>query len=191
MILRILLSAATVSVAAHSAAAADMTAEQQAFYDGTVVPIVTDPMVIEAILAHNAVTADYSADDIAEFDRQWAAQVGRSESPLVDSVLDTPVSDLLRETVSEAQGIITELFVMDAQGLNVAASSATSDYWQGDEAKHAETYGAGAGAFHVSEVEFDESSQVYAMQISFTVVDPATDAPIGAITVGVNAAALE
>ena len=79
---------------------------------------------------------------------------------------------------------------MDAQGLNVAASGLTSDYWQGDEAKFTETYGKGAGAVHFGEVEFDESSQTYQAQISVTVTDPATGQPIGAITVGVDAAHL-
>ena len=49
---------------------------------------------------------------------------------------------------------------------------------------------AGAGATHLSEVEFDESTQTYQGQISVTVTDPATGTPIGALTVGVDAEAL-
>ena len=37
------------------------------------------------------------------------------------------------------------------------------------------------------EVELDESTQTYQAQLSFTLVDPATGAAIGAVTVGVNA----
>ena len=72
--------------------------------------------------------------------------------------------------MEETGGAITEVFVMDAQGLNVAASGPTSDYWQGDEAKFQETYLKGAEAIHVSEVEFDESSQTYSVQVSVTSV---------------------
>ena len=43
---------------------------------------------------------------------------------------------------------------------------------------------------HLSEIEFDESSQTYQGQISIPVVDPATGALIGAMTIGVNAEAL-
>ena len=79
---------------------------------------------------------------------------------------------------------------MDAQGLNVAASSVTSDYWQGDEAKHQETYGKGAGAVHFSAIEFDESSQMYQAQISISLSDPDSGAVIGAMTIGVDADSL-
>ena len=79
---------------------------------------------------------------------------------------------------------------MDAQGLNVAASDMTSDYWQGDEAKHSETYGAGPDGFHISEIEFDDSTQRYQAQVSFTLIDPATGSAIGAVTVGVDAESL-
>lgn len=79
---------------------------------------------------------------------------------------------------------------MDARGLNVAASDVTSDYWQGDEAKFSETFPNGAGASHISEVEYDESTQTYQAQISFPIVDPVSNEVVGAATVGVNADAL-
>jgi hypothetical protein len=73
---------------------------------------------------------------------------------------------------------------MDASGLTVAMSDPTSDYWQGDEAKWRETYPAGAGAVHVSEVDLDQSTQTYQSQVSLTVVDAGE--PVGAVTFGVN-----
>jgi len=63
----------------------------------------------------------------------------------------------------------------------------TSDYWQGDEAKFTQTYAVGSDAVHFSDIDFDESSQSYQAQISFTIIDPASGAPIGAMTVGVLA----
>jgi hypothetical protein len=77
--------------------------------------------------------------------------------------------------------------MMDARGLNVAASSVTSDYWQGDEEKFTATYPLGPDAVHISEVEFDESTQTFQAQVSLPVTDPATGAVIGAITIGVAA----
>ena len=71
-----------------------------------------------------------------------------------------------------------------ARGLNVAASAVTSDYWQGDEAKWQETFLAGPGASHVSEIEEDESTQTFQVQVSLPVVDGGS--PIGAITLGVD-----
>ena len=85
--------------------------------------------------------------------------------------------------------MIAEVFIMDAQGLNVAASAVTSDYWQGDEAKFQQTYGVGPDAVHISEVELDESTQTYQAQVSLSLTDPATGALIGAVTFGLNAQA--
>ena len=79
---------------------------------------------------------------------------------------------------------------MDALGLNVAASAATSDYWQGDEAKWQETFGNGSGEIHISEVEFDDSTGSYQSQVSLPIRDPDTNELIGAITFGVNVQSL-
>jgi hypothetical protein len=102
-------------------------------------------------------------------------------------VLDHAASAVLRDWVAASDGAITEVFVMDAMGLNVAASAVTSDYWQGDEEKHSETYAKGPDAVHISEIEFDESTQSYQAQVSVPIVDPASGQVVGAMTVGLNA----
>jgi hypothetical protein len=99
------------------------------------------------------------------------------------------LSAYLKEKVAASGGRITEVFVMDALGLNVAASNVTSDYWQGDEDKYAKTYNMGSGAVFVDEVEFDESSQTYQGQISISLTDPASGEVVGAMTIGLNAEA--
>ena len=60
----------------------------------------------------------------------------------------------------------------------------TSDYWQGDEAKFKRSFNSGQGQIFVDEVEFDESSQVYVVQVSVPVMDG--DRAIGAITFGID-----
>ena len=78
----------------------------------------------------------------------------------------------------------SEIFVMDNLGANVAMSDKTSDYWQGDEAKFKESFKGGAGAVHIGDVEFDDSSQLYTVQISVPVKDGTK--VIGAITFGID-----
>ena len=102
--------------------------------------------------------------------------------------INQPVSAVsIREA---AGGTISEVFVMDEHGLNVAASAPTSDMWQGDEAKFTETFPKGPNATHFGDVEFDESSQTFQGQISIPIVDSATGEVVGAMTIGVNAEAL-
>jgi hypothetical protein len=145
-----------------------------------------DPVIIAAIKGANAASIILSQDDILALDGQWKAEVGK-DGALIKGIAESPASALLRDYVLASEGKITEVILMDAKGLNVAISDVTSDYWQGDEDKHQQTYGIGPDAIHVSEVEFDESTQSYQAQVSFTITDPATGLGIGAATIGLNA----
>lgn len=182
---------AAAALAALLAAAAPATANEYgdalaALAAADIAGWVTEPAVIEAVRAQNAAHAGLSQAEIEALDQRWRAEVGAGASPTIDPVLGAPVSDTLRAWRDSSEGLLTEIFVMDDKGLNVAASDVTSDYWQGDEAKWSETYGVGPGAIHISEVELDESTQTYQAQVSVPVTDPDTGAPIGAATFGVS-----
>jgi hypothetical protein len=177
-------------LAATVAPAAEPNAAMQAFLKDNILGWAQDPVLIDAIAAQNGRTAGFDAAQIETLDQQWRAEVGTGASEMVDAVLMNAAADFLRGQMEASAGMVTEIFIMDALGLNVAASGPTSDYWQGDEAKFQETFGVGAGAVHYSEIEFDESSQSYSVQISITLSDPATGAPVGAMTVGVDAESL-
>ena len=176
-------------VLAGAAHANDFAPAMQAYLEGEIMAWANDPVIVEAIAAQNARTDELPQSEIDALDQAWRGEVGSDATPTIDPVLSGAAADFLRARVGESGGVITEIFAMDARGLNVAASSVTSDYWQGDEAKFSQTYPAGAGAMHLSEIEFDESTQTYQGQISITITD-ASGEPVGAMTVGVNAEAL-
>lgn len=144
------------------------------------------PLVIDAIAASNDRNAGLTMNEILALDAQWMAEIGM-DSPLIGGILNSAVSDYLRAQMATTGGMVTEIILMDAKGLNVAISDVTSDIYQGDEAKHQQTYMIGPTAVHLSEVDFDESVQKYQMQVSFTVVDPVSGIPTGAATIGLNA----
>lgn len=146
-----------------------------------------DPVLIDAVRASNAAHALLSPAGITALDTAWRAEVGATDMPTIAPVLNNTASDFLRKQMKNASGYITEVFVMDNRGLNVACSYTTSDYWQGDEDKFTATYPKGSGAIHVGEIELDESTQTYQAQVSMTLTDPATEQPIGAITIALNA----
>ena len=149
----------------------------------------TDPIIVDAIIAQNAISGSYDQAKINELDTLWMAQSGMAGIPLIDDVLQNPTSDFLRQRIATAGGTIAEIFVMDASGLNVAAAEATSDYWQGDEEKFSETFPKGPNAIHFGEVELDGSSGEVQAQVSMSIVDT-TGAVVGAMTVGINLASL-
>ncbi len=148
--------------------------------------IAADATLVAAIKAQNAQNAGLSEPDIIALDKKWRAEVGQSTQPTIQKVMGAPASATLVKARNDGEGLFTEIFAMDNKGLNVAASDVTSDYWQGDEAKWKKSYALGAGALHLSDVELDESTQTYQVQVSMTVVDPGSNTPVGAITFGVN-----
>lgn len=146
----------------------------------------TDPALIAAIKAQNVQHTGLSEDAVIALDQQWRAEAGAGGGPLIEKLLSAPVSNWLLDQQVATAGFVTEVFVMDDKGLNVAQSVETSDYWQGDEAKWQQTFTVGPDALHISEVEFDDSTGFYQSQASLSISDPATGEVIGAITFGIN-----
>lgn len=58
------------------------------------------------------------------------------------------------------------------------------DYWQGDEAKFTECFKGEEGVLYIADVEFDESTQTYLVQVSVPVRDEGK--VIGVIVVGID-----
>lgn len=146
----------------------------------------TDSRVADAVNAQNDRHANLSQGNIDKLDKQWRAETNSGGGKLVSSLLGNELSKYLVTVQEGSEGMYAEVFVMDNKGLNVGQSGVTSDYWQGDEAKWQKTYGKGADAMLIDDVEFDESTQTFQSQLSLPVVDPATGDVIGAVTVGVN-----
>lgn len=146
------------------------------------------PAVWEQVKAQNSRHQGMSEADIISLDKQWRAETSASDQPLIRKVLSTSLSTYLAGIKEKSAGVYTEIFVMDAVGLNVGQSDVTSDYWQGDEAKWQKTYPMGADAFHIGDVEMDESSQQLQVQLSLPVVE--NGSVIGAVTIGINVDAL-
>lgn len=160
------------------------------YINANVAPWLVDPVIVSAIKDQNAAHAALSQADIDTLDGQWRAEVEAGTRPMIDKVLGAEISKFLAAKQQEAGGMITEVFIMDNRGLNVGQSDVTSDYWQGDEAKWQKSYGAGAGAVFVDEVEKDESTQTLQTQASVAITDPSTNEVIGAVTIGIDVGGL-
>lgn len=148
--------------------------------------IAENQVLVDAIKAQNEASASYDQAKIDALDKQWRAEVDAADKPLINATLGTAASKYLADAMQKTEGLITEIFATDAKGLNVAQATMTSDYWQGDEDKFTKSYGVGPDAIEIGDVEQDESTQTYQSQVSITVTDPATGAPIGSITAGID-----
>jgi hypothetical protein len=137
-----------------------------------------DPVIVAAVKEQN--TKGATLTEIRSMDEKWRTTPGIAD--FMRTLMDSKCGKHL-QGLQKAAGYM-EMFVMDNQGANVAMSEKTSDYWQGDEAKFIESFKGGKGAIHVSDVEFDDSSQAYLVQVSVPVKDG--DKVIGAMTIGID-----
>jgi hypothetical protein len=187
------IAAAALSVAFSAASLADeaeIKAKAESYTKSEVAKWVADADVVAALNAANAANASYDQGKIDALDKQWRAEVGAAARPLIDEIMGSAASAKAKSWCEGAGGVVTEIIVMDNKGLNVGICDATSDYWQGDEAKYTNTFTKGAGAVFVDDVEQDSSTQKFQVQASMTVVDPASGQPIGVVTVGLDAEGL-
>ncbi len=182
----LLVAAATMFLSPMAHAAGESDAALRNLVNSTFKAWVSDPLLVNAIRSQNQAHSGLAQSDIDALDKKWRAETGSSVRPMIDELLGRPASKKLLGYKHEGEGLFTEIFVMDNRGLNVAQSDATSDYWQGDEAKWKKTFLAGPDAVFIDGVEFDESTQTYQSQVSMAIADPDNGAVIGAITIGVN-----
>lgn len=144
----------------------------------------SDPVIVAAVKKQNALGK--TLDEIKATDKKWQETAGTDAfmESLVTSDCGTHLANIMN-----SEKYFAEIFVMDNQGANVAMTGKTSDYWQGDEGKFQKSFANGTGAVFVDEVEFDDSSQAYLVQISVPVLDDGK--AIGAITFGIDVEAVE
>lgn len=173
-----------------AAYASEYDAAMRAYLDSSIRTWANDPVLVAAINAANTERAGIDQARIDNMDTAWRAEVGQADSPTITPILTSAAADFLRTQIDSSGGKITEVFITDNVGLNVAVSAPTSDMWQGDEDKFSKVFPAGPDAVLLGEIELDEPTQTYQGQISISITDPATSQVIGTMTIGLNAEAL-
>lgn len=143
-----------------------------------------NPVVEMSVTAHNRLYEGVEQAQIDELDKAWRAERESADQPLIAATLSSPLSTYLTQIQAASGGIFTEIFVMNAFGLNVGQSAITSDFWQGDEAKYQKTFLVSPTAVFVDEPEFNEKSKTWRTQVNLTLSKDGK--PIGAVTVEYN-----
>lgn len=152
--------------------------------NNTLVKYGTDAIIVKAVKAENA--KGKTLDQVKEQDKKWRDTPGIAD--FMKALMESECGKHLLD-IQKSKPYFAEIFVMDNLGGNVAMTDKTSDYWQGDEDKFTKSYNGGKGGIHISDVEFDDSTQAYLVQVSVPVKDGAK--VIGAITFGVDVDQIE
>ena len=150
-------------------------------------PWSTYPLLIRVLRAQNKETNGYSAAELKAFDDQWHAERSAGDGELTAKILENVASEFLFEKVAEFGGIISEMFLTDAVGLNAAATMPTEDFWQGDEPKFTETQLKSLDAIYVSDIEYNPITHVSEVQVTIPIVDFKDNKSAGTLTVALVA----
>ncbi len=145
----------------------------------TVQHMALNPLLVRAALQQNQ--QRLSLEEIKKRDGAWRSS--KELTPFKQSLQSNKPGRFLKDIVTRLDSL-NEAFLTDNQGANVAAYPATSDYWQGDEKKWSAAFNDGVGKVFIGELELDESTQTYAVQISAPVID--RGATVGVLIVGVT-----
>ncbi|TVP91994.1 MAG: hypothetical protein EA348_02915 [Pseudomonadaceae bacterium] len=144
------------------------------------------PDIIAAVHQQNSQHQGISQTRIDQLDQQWMTETALRKQPLIDSVLDRPLSRWLQTQQGRSARLITEIMITDRHGLNVAISEITTDYWQGNEAKFQQVFFRDDDQPFLGPLEYDQSSQRYHVHVSSQIRDPDSDQAIGVLVIGLD-----
>lgn len=142
------------------------------------------PVVLLTLEASNQRYAGLDQAGIDALDKQWRAEREVEDQPLITAVLSSPLSSYLTKIQARSRGLYTEIFVMDARGLNAGQSAITSDFWQGDEDKWQKTFLVGPDAVFLDAIEVNEETGTENAQVNLSITQDGK--VVGAITVEIN-----
>lgn len=149
-------------------------------------------------LSYNQLVQDLSAAsneqgplaklEIDQLDIKWqkASASNNTADPLVSAVIANRLGDEFRQFQEDFPQHI-EIFLTNQQGINVAATNITSDYYQADEEWWQVAYQKG---LYIGQPEYDESIASIAIIIAARVNVPETESPIGVLRTTITLAAL-
>jgi hypothetical protein len=117
--------------------------------------------------------------DAEALDKVWQQHGARPDA--LATLLQTPVSRFLADIVAHDR-IYRELLLTDRFGRLIAASGPTTDYFQGDE-DWWRTASEGTGQVMMTDVRWDESARLHAVEIAVPVPEPESDVLAGVLKV--------
>ncbi len=186
---RFLIALTVVTLASPTAAQTDPAARQkvQRYASDLGATFTSDPALRDAIRASTQQHRKFGYPETLAEDARWRDEMAadrKGPRPLVDSVSNNPISAKLKDIVASAPGgAVIDIQVMDGYGWNVAQTSLTSDFYQGDERAWQSVISAELDKVALSAPETGDGRLL--IQAALPVVDG--ESVIGAVAIVVDA----
>jgi ABC-type amino acid transport substrate-binding protein len=144
------------------------------------------PKLESMLKERNLASRRFSQQVIAERDKKWTQAFLQDDFSYSIDLVNQELSAQLREMKKQSQDMITEIIVTDARGLNLGISDMTSDYWQGDEDKFTQVFGAPVNTMFFGDIKYDESTKRFQLQLSVPLYSEEKFEPLGVMIFGVD-----
>ncbi len=140
--------------------------------------------LLQAVHVHNQRFTELSQEQINALDDQWAMEQPTQQGELIQRTVFSPEADVLRLIKKRSEGVIEEILLVDAQGINVVTTDLSSDFYQGDEKKFRNAI-AVPEDFYIEDIHYDESTGHYLSHVSQALIAD-DDMLAGVVIFGVN-----
>ena len=141
------------------------------------------PALVDAVIrangTHTGRAPQEAEAEISVLDQAWK-DGDPSVETLVQNIAATTVSAQLQDFKAAFPEEV-EVFATDLQGLVVAMTDRTGDYLQADEGWWEQAYNDGLGMVFIDDVEYDESTDVWAINVGVPISDPVTGSVVGVL----------
>ncbi|MEM7231295.1 MAG: PDC sensor domain-containing protein, partial [Planctomycetota bacterium] len=138
-----------------------------------------DPVVVKAVRFANATGA--SLEDVQQIDTKWCKTEGIDEH--MRAMMDSQAGRRIKRIKSK-HSFLTEIFVTDRLGANVAMTDKTPDFWQGDEDEFLECFRGGKGKLRLGPVKRAKRAPTRVAYASVPVTDEKKT--IGVVVLGID-----
>ena len=137
--------------------------------------LIQNPLIIKTIMASNERFESMPDPDkyIKEQDEEWIKTYKSDDNPTLERLLEKPISKELKDIVEFYEkeygyNVFAEIFITNKFGANTAQTGKTTDYNQSDEAWWIK---AKENGFFIGDVQYDESAEVYSIDMAVAIKD--------------------
>ena len=122
---------------------------------------------------------------LQRLDARWLRERTARRQPLIEQVLNTPLSQQLQQAVAQDHRL-GEVMLTDKYGQLLAASGITSDFYQGDELAFQQSQHLARGQLMLEPISYDSSTRQFSVKVSGPLFAPQGKEFLGVLTLGVN-----
>jgi hypothetical protein len=137
---------------------------------------------------YNSQRKNMDLQDIELIDQKWIEGFKTGNHAILAEQTDGLVIQDLVRIKNESNGVITEIIFTDNQGMNIAVSDMTSDFYQGDEIKFQQSIQLKKDEVFIDQMAYDASTRLFQVNVSFPVFDSAatTQQALGVMILGID-----